>query len=261
MLRYRLASAAVLIPLILGAVLLGDLPFFALVIVALLAAGFEFFQMAQRAGHHPSFIIGLATVVLIQGNTFFRLPWLGEILTAALVVSLVMALFRRCDAWLLGWALTFAGALYVGVLGMHFILLRELPNGLVLTTLVLLTAWATDSFAYLAGHWWGRHRFFPSISPKKTLEGALGGEAAAIVVMLVLGTFFGLPPLHALILGFGIGIAATLGDLAESLVKRQLGAKDSGSTIPGHGGLLDRIDSLLFAAVFGYYYLAWIVRV
>ncbi len=261
MLRTRLASAAVLIPLILGAVLLGELPFFVLVIVGMLAAGYEFFQMAQRAGHHPDFIIGLAIIALILCNVFLKTPWLGEILTAALVVSLVIPLFRRCEEWLVGWSLTFAGALYVGILGMHLILLRDLPNGLVLTVLVFLATWATDSCAYVAGHWWGRRGFFTSISPKKTWEGAIGGQVGATVTMLVLGTLAGLPPLHALILGFGIGVAAALGDLAESLIKRQLGAKDSGNTIPGHGGTLDRIDSLLFAAVFGYYYLVWIVRV
>ncbi len=244
----------------LGAVLLGELPFLALVVAALLAAGFEFFQMADRAGQHPDYLVGLAVILLIVGNTYFDKPWLDEILTAALVISLVLPLFRRPDGWLLGWALTFAGVLYVGILGMHFLLLRGLPDGLRVTTLVLLTAWATDSCAYLAGHWWGKHSFFPSISPKKTMEGAIGGVVAAIVVMLVLGTLSGLPPLHSLILGFGLGMAATLGDLVESLIKRQFGAKDSGNTIPGHGGLLDRIDSLLFAAVFGYYYWVWIVR-
>ena len=130
-----------------------------------------------------------------------------------------------------------------------------------LTMLVLLPAWATDSAAFVAGTLWGRHGFFTSISPKKTWEGAIGGEIAAIVVSLALGWIAAIPLVHALLLGAGIGVAATVGDLAESVIKRQLGAKDSGVIVPGHGGLLDREDSLLFAAVFGYYYLVWILHV
>ena len=178
-----------------------------------------------------------------------------------MVASLVASLFRHGDGWIVGWALTFVGAVYVGVLGSYFILLRDLPNGMVWTINVLLAAWATDTFAYIAGKAWGRHGFFTSISPKKTWEGAIGGWVAATVAMAILGAWAGLPWFHGILLGFGVGVAGTVGDLAESVIKRQFGAKDSGNIVPGHGGLLDRLDSLLFAAVFAYYYLAWIAHV
>ncbi len=273
MLRERLISAFILIPLILGSVIVGGLVFFALVAVGVILAGWEFFQMTQRAGCHPNLLLGLALIFFILLDAFLTTggsreisAYLGgaglrDILTAALLISLIAAIFRRPEGWAVGWGLTLAGALYVGVLGAYFILMRGLPNGEILTILVLVATWATDTFAYVAGKRWGRHGFFTSISPKKTWEGAVGGEIAAIVTMGVLGSLTVLPPVHALILGALIGAAGSLGDLAESVIKRQFGAKDSGAVIPGHGGLLDRVDSLLFAAVFAFYYLRWVVRI
>jgi phosphatidate cytidylyltransferase len=205
--------------------------------------------------------VGLALIVSLLSDALLGAAWPREILTAALVVSLVAAIFSRSDGWLVSWGLTLAGALYIGVLGAYFILVRALPNGATWTGLVLLTGWTTDTGAYIAGTRFGHHGFFTSISPKKTWEGAIGGWVAATIVMLLLGVIVGLPPLHGLALGIGIGVASTLGDLAESLIKRQVGAKDSGAILPGHGGILDRVDSLLFAAVFAYYYLIWILHV
>ncbi|MBI4790079.1 MAG: phosphatidate cytidylyltransferase [Chloroflexi bacterium] len=261
MLRYRLASAVVLIPLIIGSVIWGGLAFLALVAVCLLIAGFEFFQMAQHAGHHPNYVVGIGLIALFLVNVFTGGAWLREILTAALVVSLAVALFWRSKDWIVSWGLTFVGALYIGVLGSYFYLMRTLPDGAMWTAIVLLSAWATDSGAYIAGHRFGRHGFFTSISPKKTWEGAIGGLLAATVAMVGFGWIVDLGLLYALGLGLGVGIAATIGDLAESVIKRQMDAKDSGAIVPGHGGMLDRMDSLLFAAVFAYYYLVWIVRV
>ncbi len=273
MLRERLISAFILIPLILGSVIVGGLVFFALVAVGAILAGWEFFQLTQRAGCRPNIPLGIALVFFTLFDAFLTTggsrevsallggAGLREIWAAALLISLIAAIFRRPEGWAVGWGLTLAGALYVGVLGAYFILLRGIPNGEILTILVLLATWATDTFAYVAGKRWGRHGFFTSISPKKTWEGAIGGEIASIVTMGVLGSLTVLPPVHAILLGALIGVAGALGDLAESVIKRQFGAKDSGAVIPGHGGLLDRIDSLLFAAVFAYYYLLWIVRV
>lgn len=273
MLRIRIASAAILIPIVLGSVYFGGLVFYAVLTVALLIGGFEFFEMARHAGHHPITLFGLALIAVLLFDAFAhtdgslklvfgRDSWLREIVAVALVFSLVLAIFWREEDWIASWALTFAGALYVGWLGAFPILVRALPNGLVWTAIALLTVWATDAGAYLVGTQIGRHGFFTSISPKKTWEGAIGGWIAATLTMLVLGSLFaGLAPLQSLLFGFGLGVAGTFGDLAESLLKRQTGVKDSGNLVPGHGGLLDRIDSVLFAAVFAYYYLVWILRV
>jgi phosphatidate cytidylyltransferase len=271
-LRIRLASAFILIPIVLGSVYFGGLAFFAVVAVALLIAGVEFFQMTQHAGHRPITLLGLALIALFLFDAFAHTDgllksalgtdsWFREVLTGALVFSLVLAIFWREEDWIASWALTFLGALYIGWLGSYAILVRALPNGLVWTALALLTVWATDTGAYFVGTRLGQHGFFTSISPKKTWEGAIGGVVCATVTMLVLGALIGLTPIQSLVFGLGISIAGTFGDLAESLLKRQTGVKDSGSIVPGHGGLLDRIDSLLFAAVFAYYFLTWVLRV
>lgn len=261
MLRNRLLSAIVLIPLILVPVIIGGPVFFALVLVAFLICGYEFYDMARRAGYRPLFWLGLPLIAFLLLDGFAHTGLSNLILMVAIVLSLTLAIFRLGEGWLVGWGLTLAGALYVGLLGATALLIRELPDGAIWTANVLFTVWATDSMAYIAGHRWGRHGFFTHISPKKTWEGAIGGYVAAAVCMLVLGWIAGLDPLRALLLGLGIGIVGSIGDLAESVIKRQFGAKDSGQLVPGHGGLLDRVDSLLFATVFSYYYLVWIARI
>jgi phosphatidate cytidylyltransferase len=240
----------------------GGLAFFAAVSAALLVAGYEFFLMARRAGHRPIVWLGLALIALFLLNAFLRANREREILAAAIAASLILAIFWREEDWIASWGLTLAGALYIGALGAHAILIRELTNGFIWTLTALIAVWATDTGAYLVGTRIGRRGFFTAISPKKTWEGAIGGLFSATVATLALGALWaGMHPIHALLFGFGIGVAATFGDLAESLLKRQTGVKDSSDIVPGHGGVLDRIDSLLFAAPFAYYYLTLILRV
>ncbi|MEW5717341.1 MAG: phosphatidate cytidylyltransferase [Chloroflexota bacterium] len=261
MLKTRVITAFFLIPLILGSVYLGGLVFFALVTLALLFAGDEFFKMARGVGYRTMPVIGWALIALFAWNAFDPADYFRPILAGVIILTLVLGVFRHTDGWLAGWAITLAGALYVGGLGAYFLLVRNLPNGTIWTTAALVTAWMTDTGAYLAGTRLGRHKFFPLISPKKTWEGAIGGWVAAPLTFVALGWLFSLPPDHCAMLGFLIGIAATFGDLAESLIKRQTGVKDSSNIVPGHGGILDRLDSLLFTAVVTYYYLVWVLRV
>lgn len=144
----------------------------------------------------------------------------------------------------------------------YMILLRGRPGGDSLYYFFLLTAaiWANDTTAYFAGSAWGRHRLAPAISPKKTYEGAAAGLVGAALAGLGLAAAFGRQPWSALVLGVFIGLCGQLGDLFESMLKRDLGVKDSGSFLPGHGGVLDRFDSLFFAAPLLYYLLSYLVR-
>jgi phosphatidate cytidylyltransferase len=262
-LKTRIISALILIPFILGSVYVGGLAFFALVAIALLVAGWEFFDMARRAGHRPMMWFGLTFIALILLDTQFKWNLLREFILVLVCVSLVVGIFQHTPGWLTGWAYTIAGVLYVGLIGAYFILVRNLPNetGLLWTSLALLTSWANDSAAYLAGTRLGKHGFFTQISPKKTWEGAVGGFVASVLTMIAASLVFQIPFAFSIVFGAGLSIAAILGDLAESLIKRQTGVKDSSNIIPGHGGLLDRIDSLLSAAVFAYYYLVWFLPV
>ncbi len=260
MLKIRIASAFVLIPLVMVAMFLGDLAFFALALIVLILSAVEFYQMAQRAGYHPLPLVGIALIALILLNTYFQLNALGAIIVAALILTMFVALFRRSENWIAGWALTFIGAFYLGGAGAYFLLVRAMPNGLEWTLLAAFSVWAGDTAAYFAGTYLGKHGFFNHVSPKKTWEGALGAWIVSTLIGGLCAFVFGLPVAHGFIAGLGLGITGAFGDLAESLIKRQFGAKDSGNLLPGHGGMLDRIDSMLFAAVFVYYYVIWFVR-
>ncbi len=261
MLKIRVFSVLVLIPIVIIATILGDLPFFVFALVGILLSGWEYFGMAQHAGHYPQKFVGLTLIALILLDAHFRWNLLREIVIGAVVVTMTLALFRRDREWLISWALTLVGALYLGGTASYAVLLRAVPNvGFAWTATMFLTNWASDAAAYFTGTRIGKHPFFPDISPKKTREGAIGSWIASTIAGGLCALIFGLPVVHGIVAGLGIGLAGAFGDLAESLIKRQFGAKDSGNLIPGHGGMLDRIDSLLFVAVFTYLYLVWIVR-
>ena len=175
-------------------------------------------------------------------------------------VALAMIAFARRDPadGFAAWSSTAFGAVYVGLLGAVAILTTQWTDPASFERvfwperrwiLVLLAGvWSFDTGAYLVGRAIGRRPFLPWISPKKTLEGVLGGLVAATLGVAVVLAISSSSPLEALVLGPLLGIVAQSGDLAESLLKRAAGAKDSGTLIPGHGGILDRVDSILFAA-------------
>jgi len=154
-----------------------------------------------------------------------------------------------------GWGLSIASGLYVGVLLAPSISLRERADGLGWLALILGATWACDTAAYFVGRQWGAHKLAPSISPQKSIEGTVAGFVAATVAALAGGAVMGDISVRFLGLGLIVAGAAIVGDLAESVIKRHLGAKDSGWIMPGHGGLLDRIDSLLFSSFFAYWYI------
>ena len=148
-----------------------------------------------------------------------------------------------------------AGILYIGWMLSYWVELRSLEAGKELVFWAMFTTFASDTSAFFIGKAWGKHALAPSISPGKTWEGAIGGLLASIIASLILRTIFPLPFSYwqIAILGCIISLFAQLGDLAESLLKRNTGVKDAGKLIPGHGGILDRIDSLIFTGVIVYY--------
>ena len=154
------------------------------------------------------------------------------------------------------WACAAGSVLYVAGFGAHFVLLRGSGQGLGWTLLACAVTWATDIGAFFAGRRYGRRPFFGMISPKKTLEGAIGGLAAGVVAGVLVIWFAGLkaPLILAPLIAVSLSVVAQLGDLLESLLKREAAVKDSGTIIPGHGGVLDRIDSLLIAVTVAFYW-------
>jgi len=257
-LRTRLATAAVAIPILIWLVLASPPWMFGGVVMGITAIGLgEFAAMALPSRRLARILailsgLGFAAAVVMQSYTA-----LGVVLFVSIAGGLVLSLFdpdmpgavsRLANALL--------AALYVGFLLPHVISLRLLPGGERWVFFAIACAMGADTGGYFAGRFAGRTKLMPRVSPNKTVEGALGALVGSVV--LALFAWLVLPPhrtgLEALVfLGLSIGVLAQAGDLAESLLKRAYGAKDSGWVIPGHGGVLDRTDSLVLPFVFAYY--------
>jgi phosphatidate cytidylyltransferase len=270
MLRDRARSAALLVPPLLVALWLGEPLISAVVLVAVLIAAVELFRLLTAAGHasFPSLGAALAAVVALGDSVKVVPGGSGLLLLGAGVVLVGIAALTRPDPreGLASFATTIFGAVYLGLLGYAVRLadagpaidpgatLGSLGPGRAWVLILVLGVWTFDTAAYLVGRRFGRRHFIPHISPGKTVEGVAGGTIAAIVVAAILVTLIGRSTLAGIGLGLVIAIAAQAGDLAESMIKRAAGAKESGTLIPGHGGMLDRLDSFLFAAPVAFLY-------
>jgi len=268
MIRQRVLSALILIPIIFVAVWFGG-PFYYLVVIVVAVLGaLEFFGMRGLYYRHPLTLFGLLCVLLLIISAHYKDPetledpYTAPILAGAVVISFIWLLFRsRAETAFIYWVWTLAGIIYIGWMLSHFIPLRELDNGRDWVLFLLFATFATDTAAFFCGRAWGRHSLASAISPSKTWEGAMGGFGAAIAASLILDAILSLPVPYwqVIILGALIGVFAQLGDLSESMLKRSAGVKESGTLIPGHGGILDRLDSIIFSVVVVYYYVTWVV--
>jgi phosphatidate cytidylyltransferase len=262
--RERATSAAVLVPILLIVLALGGAVLSIAVAVITVLAAREVFALLRSAGHPTLPTLGavLALTVVVDAAVPGVLEGSGLLLTAIGIVLVAVAAFTRTDPrdGVATWMATTFGALYVSMLAFVLRLGHAAPatpgtaplavlgaeRGWIL--LLILAVWSYDTGAYLVGRRFGRERFLTHISPSKTYAGLVGGIVATTVVVGLLLVGLGQPVWHAAILGPIAALAAQAGDLAESMLKRAAGAKDSGALIPGHGGMLDRVDSFLFAA-------------
>jgi len=276
MLRDRARSAAILIPPLLIALWLGGWAIMLVVGLAVVLAGMEAFRLLTSAGHASLPVLGIVLAVIVAlGDSVKELPGGSGLLLAALGMVLVgIGALTRLDPreGLAIFATTTFGALYVGLLGFVVrltaadapvdggTLLGFLGPGRAWVLLLVLLVWAFDTAAYFTGRRFGRRPFMAHISPSKTQEGVAGGLAAAAIVGAVLLALLGRPWPAGLLIGLIVGAAAQAGDLAESMLKRAAGAKESGTLIPGHGGMLDRVDSFLFAAPVAYFCVVSLLR-
>jgi len=264
----RILTAFILIPLTLLVVFLWpQTPWLFTLAVAFVAAlsAWEFLGLAETSGAHPPRIAVLAAILALFACS---LIWDQKDHTAAIVVVLSLLLlvyctfFRPVDSMLADASTAIFCFFYIGTTLITLTSLREEPNGPSLVAFLLCVVWAGDTGALYVGRAWGRHKMAPSLSPNKTWEGVLGSIAGSLVAT---GVLLGLAHLfitewdkawlsypedvwYWIGLAIIINIAAQVGDLAESALKRSAGVKDSGSLLPGHGGVLDRIDALLLAA-------------
>ena len=258
MLRTRLATAAVAIPILLWLVLASPAWVLGGFVIAMTAVGLdELANMAlpdHRVGRILCILAGLAFAfaVIARGPDALGLVLL-LVLTGGLVLSLADPDMPGAASRLANGILV---ALYGGFLLPHVVSLRLLPGGERWVVFTIACAMAADTGGYFAGRFLGRHKLFPRVSPNKTMEGAIGALAGAIVGGFVVWRFLppvGLAPRSVALVSLLIGILAQTGDLVESMLKRAYGTKDSGWILPGHGGVLDRTDSLVLPLVFAYY--------
>ena len=269
LMRTRTLSAIVLLPLVALATWAGGWVLAAVIVVVTIRAAYEMFALTKSAGYQPSLVMaGLIIAGFLVASRYPDWPLIGLVLAASVIGSLTWQLFRPPDHQpTQSWALTLGAGLWLGWLGSHFVLIRDLApdfslgEGTRWLALTFLVTWINDSAAYGVGKAIGRHPCAPYLSPKKTWEGTIGGWIGGVAATMLLGYWLvGLPWLHGLLLGALIATVAPFGDLAKSMVKRQYKVKDFATLIPGHGGMFDRIDSLLFVAPVVYYYATMVVK-
>ena len=263
MLRTRVASALVLLPPIVAAIWFG-VPYLSLVVAAAAVLGlWELYRLRGLGTRRLPTLFGLAWVLVLVAAAHFGAPFSLLALTSAVVISLVVMMVRSpAPDTAADWAWALAGLMYVGWMLSHFIPLRGLDGGRDWVLFALFATFAADTAAYFIGSALGRHPLAATISPGKTVEGAAGGLLGALAGAFVLAAVLpqlALPWWHVAALGVLIGVFSQAGDLTESLLKRSTGVKDSGDLIPGHGGLLDRLDSIVFTVVVVYYYVVWVI--
>ena len=265
MLRQRILTGVVLGPLVLWVIAQGGWPYYVVVLLVSGIATVEWVQLAKRGGNQASSILALMWALL---SIAIRIFPEADVLAAGMALTLVANIgwaiikFRGGDSQsMVGFSFTASGGVYLGWVGSHLIALRDLSEGGWWMGLTLGAVWIADIAAYFVGKLLGRRKLMPAVSPGKTWEGYVAGivisalgTAGLAELWQVLGASTALKPVHGLALGLIAGAIGPLGDLGISTFKRQVGAKNSGNLLPGHGGLLDRVDALMVASPLCYYY-------
>lgn len=257
----------VLLPIAIGLIVLGGWPFYLAIAVVLGLAAAEFSRIFHQGGlYNPSRLLLIGgTFLLALARAMWGFAGSETLLTLLTLTAMALHVFHREEGQThaaIDFCITLAGMFYVGWLGSYVISLRALPDGEWWLLLSLAAIWFADAGAFFIGRRFGKHPLAPIISPKKTWEGYVGGVVCAALLTPALALLWQLrapaiTPLSGLILGGALGLLAPLGDLGISMFKRYFNVKDSGKLIPGHGGVLDRLDSLLWAAALGYQLIYW----
>ena len=274
----RFISAVIGVPIILTTAFIG-LPWLSVLVAIIACFGtLEFYRMAEKMGARPAILLGIIwslsfiisahgydwmTSWIALGGAIVTLSWhqIGRLSNIPLFAKIgVTSQGFRYD--LVSWFYTTAGAFYIGWTLSLIVLLRQEVNGVGWILVVILGTFTTDTGAFFTGKALGKRLLAPNISPNKTWEGAIGGFLVGVttVVLLADSLYLNISILESIVLGILIGISAQIGDLIESKLKRASGVKDAGHIIPGHGGILDRVDSIVLVIVVVYHFFAWTIK-
>jgi len=262
--KERVLSGLLMLPLLMIVVLGGNVLLIGCGVIGIWGVR-EFFDGFRKMGINPSrpiaYVSGLALLAINLAINWFELSekwymfWFSGV-----VIACLLYLFSVEKRKLEDGAATMTGIFYVVFFSFHVALTEQIDGYSVLVWLIFLTAFGTDIMAYFTGYAIGKHKLCPNISPKKTIEGSIGGILGSVILCGLFGHFFAYEVfIHCLIIGALGGVISQLGDLTASIFKRKMGIKDYGKLIPGHGGILDRFDSVLFTAPMVYYYVIMIM--
>ncbi|MBC7876497.1 MAG: phosphatidate cytidylyltransferase [Anaerolineales bacterium] len=268
--RRRLITALGLTLIGMPAIIIGGFFYFLLMAIFLVGATWEYIQLFRGVKLDPQVHITIGGVALIITTRMFFPEYAMPVFVAAILAAMayhLIAYERGRDQAALDFAITITGLVYIGWIGAYLFDLRNLPDGGWWFMIALPSVWLSDSGAYSIGRAYGKHKMAPRLSPKKSWEGyaasmftGMIGGAFLVYAYSTFGNFSGnITILQGALLGLVMGTLTPLGDLGESMIKRQSGIKDSSDIIPGHGGFFDRIDTWLWGAVIGYYFIVFFI--
>ncbi len=258
--KTRIISSLILIPLLYAVYSGGIVLKIAGLIIGLLALK-EFYNAFGNIEIMPIYPIGVFSSVTLYCLALLNIVWYIQFWLFISIVMILIYILISKGVGLVNGAVSLIGIIYVVFMSYHVILIDDVEKYRYFVWLVFITAFVTDTSAYFTGYLFGKHKLCPSISPKKTIEGAIGGIAGSIIVSAVFGFFMSEALLiHFIIIGVIGSVAGQIGDLIASSFKRRAKIKDFGSLIPGHGGVLDRFDSILMTAPVIYYYIVFFIR-
>ena len=261
----RMLTGLVMGTIAMGCIIYGGIALLALVLFVVFCASKEYVKILEHKGFYPSLKIIIASEILLAAIAYFHKFNLVTIaLTLCSMMAFMWVLFRGRQPYIANVATTILGFVYCGWFPMHLLFLRDLHSaqfndGLGFVVMMFVAILMTDIGCYYAGTYHGRHKLAPVISPNKTIEGSIGGAIAAVLGASVIGWYLGLDWYIYIIAGLLCTTFAQIGDLCESLIKRDAGVKDSGNTLPGHGGFLDRADSFVLTIPVMYYFCRYFV--
>jgi len=262
----RLLTIIICVPVIFLCTYYGGWSFFVFVTVLALLSLNEFYTLMNKKGYSPSYLVGNSVTIFFTWFITYTVrhphwePYATGILTTAIIITFSAGIFlKKAQDSTVNASVTLLGILYIGWLFSYLILIREMTAHGAYLFFLMIAIWACDTTAYIVGTKIGRVKLSPYISPHKTVEGAISGFIVSVIAATVFGKMINMNITHSVILGIIIGIVGQISDLVESLIKRDAGVKDSSTAVPGHGGVLDRMDSFILTAPIMYYYLSWFV--